>query len=121
MTKTLSDEAQRLTYFIKLIGLKAVQLSHDYGVSKSLMSHYMNGNAGVPIELIKYLHNKYKLSFNWFFSGVGNPVIKEAEKRTTMHVLTDIMVSVEALAAQQEAIDNKVNRLIRDFYSKGDN
>lgn len=118
MTKTLSDEAQRLSYFMKLVKLPAVVLSSEYGTSKSLMSKYMNGNTGVPIELIKFLHNKYKLSFNWFFSGVGNPVIKEAEKKTTMHVLTDILVSVEALAAQQNAIDNKVNKLIRDFYSK---
>ena len=118
MINSLSDEAQRLTYFMKLVGLKAVVLCHEYDVSKSLMSKYMNGNTGVPIELVKFLHNKYKLSFNWFFSGVGNPVIKEAEKKTTMHVLTDILVSVEALAAQQNAIDNKVNKLIRDFYSK---
>lgn len=118
MTKVLSDEAQRLTYFMKLVGLQAVVLCNEYGAGKSIMSKYMNGITVIPTELVKYLHNKYKLSFNWFYSGIGNPVIKEAEKRTTMHVLTDIMVSVEALAAQQEAINSKVNKLIRDFYSK---
>lgn len=118
MNKLLSDEAQRLTYFMKIVGLKAVVLCQEYGTSKSLMSKYMNGATGVPIDLVKYLHNKYKLSFNWFFSGVGNPVIKEAEKKTTMHVLTDMLVSVEALSSQIESINGKVNKLIKDFYAK---
>lgn len=59
-------------------------------VLKSAKHHLMKGQASalmVSIEVVQALHNKYSLSYQWFFDGTGRMKLSSDEKRKDL--LTD--------------------------------
>lgn len=114
----LTEEAQRLRQFLEHIKLKSIDLAAELSIERSFISKYLNGALHIPISLIKHLHIKYNLSYQWFFNGVGRKQINVKEERTLITDMGNILASVGAMEAQIEMLNKKVMKLTRDLYAK---
>jgi transcriptional regulator with XRE-family HTH domain len=66
---TIFDTAKRFKDFRKQEGITQVMLSKELDLSQSVISRYDRGEVDIPMVLIRHLHERYKMSYEWFFHG----------------------------------------------------
>lgn len=112
-----NERNNRLRLFIDREGISQIELAESLGKDPSAISKYCAGKLAIPHQVLKTLHLKYRLNFNWFFMGTGTMKVNEKEPRRITTDLTDILASIGLLIAAQEGTDKKLDRLVRDFYA----
>lgn len=111
------DEGRRLQLFMEREGLTHQQLADEYEIDRSQITRYISGILKVPLELVKFLHIKYRINYSWFFHGTGTMKVKELEKRKITTDITDILASQSMILAAMESMREDLNRLAKDFYA----
>lgn len=112
------DEGRRLRLFMEREGLTHLQLSNEYEIDRTQITRYISGYLKVPLDLVKFLHLKYRLNYSWFFHGTGTMKVKELEKRKITTDITDILAAQSMIMAAIESMRDDINKLAKDFYAQ---
>lgn len=117
MKNQLVIEAERFRVFRKAEGLSLEELAEILGKKNhSTISKYESGTYNIPIGVVKTMHMKLQMSYEWFFHGKGNR--KYTAEKTNL--VTDIKSyeNAQALISNRvDAIERTLNKLVRDFYA----
>lgn len=111
------DEAKRLRMFLEREDLSTYDLAEIIEKPQPTVSKYLTGDLKIPIAVVKTLHLKLRLNYNWFFHGVGTLKVKTDEEKKIIHNLLDIEAGVGGLIAKVENMDNFIKKMARDLYA----
>lgn len=117
--KDINEDYKRFGMFLETVGVTATELCHDTGRDKSIVSKWVNGKLKPPYSILKYLHKKYNLNFNWYFEGTGQPVLKTVDKRNLLTDVNDLVATIKMLTAKQQQQDKIIKELARKLFDKG--
>lgn len=104
----IPDTSKRFKDFRKKEGITQVMLAKEVSLSQSIISKYDNGDVEVPLSIITYLHERHKMSYEWFFHGTGKRRLNEDTKPT---LVTDI----KAMQLNINLLIEKMAKLERDI------
>lgn len=121
----ITDEAKRFRAFRKKIKMSQVELSEYLTKKKGLkkssqsdISKYELGDYSIPVEIVKAFYLDFKLSYEWFYHGVGTMIIKEPIKKTVTTDLKDILLTLDLIKNKLDKHDSVIKKLVRDVYDK---
>ena len=124
-TIIVSDEAKRLQLFMDREDLSQKELGRIIGKPASTVNKYLKGKLIIPFQVVKTLHFKFRINFNWFYVGVGHMKLtekdKDANKKSLITDVSDIKVDQAQILARMESMEVKFNKLVRDFYAAQQN
>lgn len=78
--------SERLAAVRIALELSLRAMAEELGVSKTKLGDAENGKAPVTAQMIHILHEKYGVSFDWFFKGVGEMFDADSIEETTERV-----------------------------------
>lgn len=114
----MSEQSQRLTRFINsIIRVKSIDLAEETGMARSTIARYLGGTLEPSSKFLRYMRNKYKLSYDWYFEGTGKPQIDTKEK-LTMTVLSELTATLELVLKRQSMMERTLNKVVADFYAQ---
>jgi len=120
MAKT--EESKRFEQFRKFINLSQQELAEvltkelNTPFEQSKVSKYSRGIYAVPLEVLKVLHVKYQLSYEWFFHGTGRMLVREVKKQMLVTETAAIRNSYELLEKLVASLRADLNKVYKDFY-----
>lgn len=107
----ITQEAKRFKDFRKSIGLTQVELADDLGIKQDVISRYESGAYSIPIDVVKFLYTKHKLSYIWFFHGFGKKIVDEKPKATLTTDLKEVLLENNILKEKIKVLENRFERL----------
>ncbi|MBO9674457.1 MAG: hypothetical protein J7577_13500 [Sphingobacteriaceae bacterium] len=117
----MTEESKRFRFFCEKYSISAKELSTDLERDKSIISKWLFGKLKVPYDVLKHMHYKYHLNFNWYFLGTGPMKTPGLEKNTLVTDLGDLTATIKMLVAKQEAQDLLVKKLVKAIYDRNNN
>ncbi len=119
----LNEEGKRLGMFIERV-CKLSQRAFADEISTaeirwapSHINKYINGGLLIPLDLLKILHRRWLLNYEWFFEGTGSLQVDQLNRRSINHDLTDILASVAVIESSMVQVRRDIKQLSRDLYS----
>ena len=111
-------EAERLRVFRKAENLTMEELANILGKKNhTTVQRYESGKYNIPISVVKSLHEKLKMSYEWFYHGKGSRLYIEEKSNLVRDIKTQ-ETSQKILENRVESLERTVKRLVRDFYHK---
>jgi transcriptional regulator with XRE-family HTH domain len=72
-----STPGGRLKYIRSLLGLKQSEIGESFGISNAAVSEIEKNKTRPSYDLITILKEKYNINLDYFFTGKGDPFIKD--------------------------------------------
>jgi hypothetical protein len=119
----LNEEGKRLGMFIERVcklsqrAFAEEVTTPEKPIRASDINKYIQGNAIIPSYLLKVMHRKWRLNYEWIFDGTGALQVDKLDQRKISHDLTDILASVSVIERMVIQLKRDQNQLARDFYS----
>lgn len=107
----MTKEALRLKEYRTILNLSQKDLAEVLGVKQDLISRYENGAYTIPLDIVKQLYLKYKMSYVWFFHGIGKPKLDEISKATITTDLKEVLLENNLLKEKIKYIEKELNTL----------
>ena len=109
----LPPEAIRMREFRKHMKLTQKEMGDALNRDAPTITKYEKGQYIVPIEVIKLMHDKMDMDYEWFFSGLGRKRSKEnpEENQKGSNLVKDITV----LSSNQEVMAGVLKTLREEF------
>lgn len=101
-------EGKQLRTFRKFIKLSQGDLANEYGCQQSEISKYETGIHLPPIQLIRFLRKKYKLSYKWYFDREFPMQDVEQPKKDTLTYLQDLKDTNDLLIKRLEKAEKDI-------------
>lgn len=114
----MTEESERFRFFCEKFDISVKELSTDLKRDKSIISKWMYGKLKVPYEVLKHMHFRYHLDFNWYFLGTGKMKVPQIEKRNLVTDVSDLTATINMLVAKQTAQDDLIRKLIKVVYDR---
>lgn len=106
----------RLRIFMEKEQLDQKEMAKMLNKPQSTISRYVGGQLRIPTAVLKELHIKKKLNFNWFYMGTGSMKVREHEKPTITTDVKEVRVTLAAHEARMNGMQKTIDRLVRDLY-----
>ncbi|WP_432714401.1 hypothetical protein [Pedobacter sp.] len=113
----INQEKERLRMFMELENIEQSDLVILSKKPQSTVSKWLSGDLKIPPTLIRDMHFKYKLNFNWYYAGTGRRKVSELDKKTLLTDTTDLKARILQDAARIDDLEKVVAKLVRDVYS----
>jgi transcriptional regulator with XRE-family HTH domain len=113
----VDQEAKRLRLFMEREGITQDEMAELLDTNQSTVSKYLSGKLKIPLKVVKVLHLKKHLNYEWFFHGTGTVKKGVLEKRNIQTDLVDIHAGLGLMMASQDQMRDLLNKLVRDFYA----
>lgn len=113
-----SDLALRIKSLRKILKVTGKDMAKAVGISHTAMVRYESGEYTINTNLIKALHDVYRMSYEWFFEGTGQP-LEGTEKKSTS-LLSDVTVLADndrLLALEIKRLKLEFKNLHREVYA----
>lgn len=110
-----SDQSERLALFRNKINLYQKELAEILNKDQVTISKYENGNAFIPADDIKILHNKYRLSYDWFYDGVGDMLDSKDDKSDLLKEISTLITNYKQLELRFNKLEYAVKKLYSDL------
>ncbi|MGJ1359998.1 helix-turn-helix domain-containing protein [Sphingobacterium siyangense] len=107
----MTQEAKRFKDFRKSLGLTQYQIADDLGVKQDFISRYERGTYTIPLDIVKQLYFKYKLSYIWFFHGYGKKIVDEIPRATIATDLKEVLLENNILKEKIKVLEDRFERL----------
>jgi transcriptional regulator with XRE-family HTH domain len=107
----MTQEAKRFKDFRKTIGLTQYELADTLGVKQDLISRYERGAYTIPLDIVKQLYFKYKLSYVWFFHGYGKQTVDDVGRATIATDLKEVLLENNILKEKIKVLEDRFERL----------
>lgn len=108
--------ARLITFVKKYVSKRQWEAADLLGVSQSTISNVFLGNRAPSSTIWNTLVTKYNLNQDWLVNGVGNPVRKKEEEKTTLvkdlSALNVKITKLEKLMERYEANQNHLFKVI---------
>ncbi|MDQ7947674.1 MAG: helix-turn-helix transcriptional regulator [Pedobacter sp.] len=112
---TWTEEAIRLKAFRKFMKLSQVELAELLGVHQTMVYKYENSLGIIPIEVAKVLHDKFDMSYDWFYSNKG--AMQEKLKPTSLVKDTNrLQGEIERMKAEIDGLKSQMKTIVRAVY-----
>jgi hypothetical protein len=112
-----NQEAERLRMFMEKENISSDEMQTIADKPQSTISKYLNGHLRIPANVVKRLHFKYHLNFNWFYLGTGSMKVKALEKKDLVTDLTEMKADILQLSSKLLRAEETISKLVEDFYS----
>lgn len=113
----MNNELQdRLRIFMEKEQMDQKEMAQLLKKPQSTISRYVGGQLKIPTSVLKELHIKKKLNFNWFYMGTGSMKVREHEKPTITTDLKEVKVTLAAYDARMNRMQTIIDQLVRDLY-----
>jgi transcriptional regulator with XRE-family HTH domain len=103
----LTSEAKRLREFRKAEGLTQAQMGVVLGKDQATVQRYESGEFVISVDVVRILHEKLLLNFQWFFTGKGG--------RKIVPEKTNLVTDVKSIELNQNLLIDQVAGLKLDF------
>lgn len=107
----MTQEAKRFKDFRQTIGLTQVELADALGVKQDVISRYESGKYTIPLDVVKQLYLKYKLSYTWFFHGYGKQRVDDVARATISTDLKEVLLENNILKEKIKVLEDRFERL----------
>lgn len=115
------EEAHRFSEFLKIIKKEDNKsqkvIAKELSTQESYITKYKTGFLRIPSEIIVFLHERYDLSFVWFYTGKGRKRISRNDKAELITDVGELKAMIHVTAAKLDSYIEKTDRLVRDFYA----
>lgn len=106
----------RLRIFMEKEQLDQKEMARMLNKPQSTISRYVGGQLRIPTAVLKELHIKKKLNFNWFYMGTGSMKVREHEKPTITTDIKEVKVTLAAYEARMNRMQTIIDQLVRYVY-----
>lgn len=106
--------ADRLRFFRKKEVKTIDAIAKEYGTGKSTWSKYETGDRNIPIEVVIFMHTKYKMGYEWFFEGNGTRKTEGDDKSSLVSDIARIYQAQQALKSKVTAQQQQILNLVTD-------
>lgn len=107
----MTQEAKRFKDFRQTIGLTQIELAEALGIKQDVVSRYESGKYTIPLDIVKQLYLKYKLSYTWFFHGYGKKIVDEISRATIATDLKEVLLENNILKEKIKVLEDRFERL----------
>lgn len=113
----ISVEAKRFKAFRKAEGLSQKQMAAILEVTQPHVSYYEDGSVTISVDVIRKLHDVFKMSYEWFFDGTLPRKIKNEPKKNLITSLDEMKVENTVLQGKIQTLEQRFNKLAAEFYA----
>lgn len=113
----ITDEAKRFKSFRQAENLTQKEFGALLGKTESWVSKAESGSRNIGLDEVKILHEKLKMSYEWFYHGKGNRLFVEKDQNL-IKVTTDLQNKIDLLTQKVEKQDQILKKIVRDYYAK---
>ena len=115
-----TKESERLKFFRKAEGLSQTELGEALGCHQTQVFKYENGKNIIPLDVVKIIHAKFNMSYDWFYHGTGNPKAVKHEKKLVTNI-SDMANNILILEQQIKVLKAEIRKIGSDFYEYRNN
>ena len=110
-----TEESIRLKAFRKFMKLSQLDLAAELNLHQTMIYKYENSLNIIPIEVAKHLHDKYDMSYDWFYNNEGS--MKNTLKPTSLIKDTNhLLGEIERLKSEVASLKTQMKAIIRKVY-----
>lgn len=102
-------EALQLKTFRKSIKLSQKNLAAELKRPQSIISKYETGDLVIPYDVIKHMHLKYGMNYEWYFHSVPPMRLKPQESKITL------VKDIAAMSSNIKFLEEKTKQLEKDL------
>ncbi len=115
--KTISAESGgRVRAIREALGMNQQEMADAYGSAQSTINRYEKGYQEPPGAFIKFLHDKYRMNYDYYTTGKGQKFETGAKKINITDVVS-LKNTVELHEARIKILEEKMNGMIREVYA----
>ncbi|WDF79538.1 helix-turn-helix transcriptional regulator [Mucilaginibacter sp. KACC 22773] len=109
------ESGKRVKAIREALGLTQVELANEYKCGQSTIFRYENGVREPSGAFIKFLHDKYRVSLEYYTTGKG-PKFETGKKTSGPTDVISLKNTIELQEGRINELERKVNGLIREVY-----
>lgn len=106
----MKQEAIRFKDFRQTLGMTQAQLADELGVTQVRIAKFETGILNVPIDMVKTMYKKYKLSYVWFFHGFGKQRVDDVSKATITTDLKEVLLENKILKEKISVLEKRLEQ-----------
>lgn len=110
-----SEHSVRLRAFRKFKGMTQNDVAEEYGVVQSMIYKYEKGINVIPFELPKFYHDKYRMSYEWFYNNIG-PMEFVNTKDNLVKNTAQLLGEIEQLKHEITTLKKQMKVIIKEVY-----
>lgn len=104
----IPQEAKQFKTFRTEEGISQKELAKELGCAQSDISKYENGTYAIPATAVKILHEKYQMSYRWYFH-------REGKRKDTQVIKPTLTTDIVKIKEDQLFLMQKVSKLEKDI------
>ncbi len=113
----MTTESEQFKKFILELNINQRDLAKVLGKSQSTIAKYCSGDYYIPFEVVKLLHKKFKMSYDWYFDNKGSITIEPKElKKTLVSDVTDLRSTVRILEGKLKTLTRNFDSLHTEYH-----
>jgi transcriptional regulator with XRE-family HTH domain len=112
-----NQEAERLRMFMEKENISSEELQNLTKKLQPTISKYLNGHLRIPAAVVKMLHFKYHLNFNWFYLGTGRMKVNVLDKRDLVTDITEMKADILLVTTKLQRAEETIAKLVQDLYA----
>lgn len=114
----MPNDGKQLKKFLERENITQAEFAQMLDVKQPVISKYISGLLDVPLDVIKFLHRKYQMSYEWFFEGIGSMKVKEVDKKNLVSDLNDLRDTLSVLQHKVVKMDRDFKKLHAEYHAK---
>lgn len=111
----ITQEAKRLRDFRESLKMNQSEFAEVLNTRQDTLSRYESGKLGIPFDIIRILHRKFKMNYQWFFDGVGPMKTTEVTRPSLITDLSALQVDFEIMKKAYNSQNLKIKALEREL------
>lgn len=112
-----TDEAKQLRVFRKAENLTQDELAKILNKTQATIQKYESGEILVPSEIVKKLHEKLQMHYDWWYEKTG-PRKSVSTKKNLVRDINAMENDLALLNQKYNQLEALMKKLYRDFYAK---